>query len=206
MDLRRFARAYILSPLGLGSLLIALGSGLAARLLGASLPAACALGFGLLVVIFLASLALGFGQRAAFAELERAQAEKSRARLAEAADARKRLAAIRIAQPEVAAARDLLVLEAGSFVEGCGRAGTYDPEGVAAIVDSLALVDAWLKEADESSIERRFDLPDANPFPEAAERTARALRDKALLVAARRSAAVDEVPGADRIAIQEELK
>ena len=99
-----------------------------------------------------------------------------------------------------------MVLEAGRFVEDCGRARTWDPEGVAAIVDSLALVDGWLKEADESSVERRFATPDANPFPDAARRTAQALREKAAIVAARRSAATGEMPGTDRIAIEEELK
>jgi hypothetical protein len=67
-------------------------------------------------------------------------------------------------------------------------------------------VNAWLKEADEASIERRFGLPDANPFPEAARRTAAALAAKAALVSARRAAAIGEIPGADQIAIEEELK
>jgi hypothetical protein len=139
-------------------------------------------------------------------ESGRASLAKSESRLGTAADARKRLAGIRLTEPALAAARDLLVLEAGRFVEDCRLAGTYDPVGVEAIVDSLALVDAWLKEADESSVERRFGLADEHPFPEAAGRTAEALRAKAALVSARRAEATGEIPGADRIAIEEELK
>jgi hypothetical protein len=154
----------------------------------------------------IAAIVLGVLPRAAVAEMDREFEEKAAARLAEAAAARKRLAAMRIADPAVAQARDLLVLEAGRLVEDCGRAHTFDAEAVQAVVDGPNLVDAWLKEADESSIERRFSLPDANPFPEAARRTAQALTAKAALVSAGRAAAVGEVPGADRIAIEEELK
>jgi hypothetical protein len=113
---------------------------------------------------------------------------------------------MRLADPAVAAARDLLVIEAGRLVEDCGRARTYDPEAVQAVIDAPALVDAWLREADESSTERRFGMADANPFPEAAARTAEALRAKAALVSARRAQAIGELSGADRIAIEEELK
>jgi hypothetical protein len=206
MDIRDFSRAYAKSPLGIGSVLAAVLAGIAASQFGLGLgPSLLVALFGF-AILFLLALILGVGQRAASAELGRESGAKAAARLAEAAGARERLAAIRLAQPELAAARDLLVLEAGRFVEDCGRVGTYDPQGVAAICDSLALVDAWLKEADESSIEKRFELPDANPFPEAAKRTAQALKDKAAIIAARRAAATGEMPGADRMAIEEELK
>lgn len=206
MDIREFSRAYAKSPLGIATALASLGAGIAVFLLGFT-PALSVLVTALaFAILCIAALALGVGQGAASAELERGSAEKAADKLAEAAQARKRLAALRLAQGEVAVARDLLVLEAGKFLEDCSRARTYDPEGVAAIVDSLALVDAWLKEADESSVERRFELPDANPFPEAGRRTAQALRERAALVARRRSAATGEIPGADRIAIEEELK
>jgi hypothetical protein len=206
MDIRAFSRSYARSPLGIGSILAAAGAGTASALLGAAAPLAILAGLASFAALLALALALGLGQRAASTELERESGAKASERLAEAASARKRLAAMRLSQPELASARDLLVLEAGRLIEGCGAAGTYDPEGIAAIVDSLALVDAWLKEADESSVERRFGLPDANPFPEAARRTAQALREKAVLVAARRQAATGEIPGADRIAIEEELK
>lgn len=205
MDLRQFARSYARSPLGIVSLFAAAGAGAAALALGAPPAASLLAALAALALLVGLGLALGLGQRAAAAELEREAGAKAGSRLAEAASARARLASLRLAQAEVAAARDLLVLEAGRFIEGCERAGTYDPEGVAAVVDSLALVDAWLSEADASSLEGRFGLPDASPFPEAASRTAAALRDKAVLVSARRVAATGELPGADRIAIEEEL-
>jgi hypothetical protein len=206
MDIREFSRAYFRSALGIGSCLLALAAGAAARLIGLSLPVAALLSAATLALLFAAALVSGFGQRAAVAENDREALARAGARLAEAAEARRHLAALRLPEPEVAKARDLVVLEAGRFVEDCQRAGTYDPEGVEAVLDSLALIDAWLKEADESSVEKRFDLADANPFPDAAKRTAEALRAKAALVSARRAAASGEIPGADRIAIEEELK
>jgi hypothetical protein len=206
MDIREFTRAFARSPYGIGSALAALGLGAAAAILGTATALSVLVAAASFAVLVALGLGLGLVQRAAVAESERESGAKAASRLAEAASARKRLAAMRITQGELAAARDLVVLEAGRLVEDCSRAGTWDPEGVAAVVDSLALVDAWLKEADESSVEKRFGLPDANPFPEAAARTARALRDKAAIVAARRAAAAGEIPGADRIAIEEELK
>lgn len=206
MDLRSFARAYARSPLGIGSLLSSIAVAAASAMAGLPLPAALLAGLASLAVFMALALATGFAQRAAVSESDRDSLASARARLAEAAAARSRLAALRLADTDVASARDLLVLEAGRFVEDCGRAGTYDPEGVEAILGSLGLVDAWLREADESAVERRFGLADAHPFPEAAKRAAEALRERAALVSERRIAATGEVPGADRMAIEEELK
>jgi hypothetical protein len=174
--------------------------------MGFALPAAFLTGFIALAALFSAALVFGFGQRAASAELDRAALSKAASRLAQAAAARQRLAALRLPPGDVALARDLVVLEAGRLVEDCRRAGTYDPQGVEAVLDSLVLVDSWLKEADESSVEKRFDMADAHPFPEAAKRTADALKAKAAAISAARDAAVGDIPGADRIAIEEELK
>ena len=206
MQPRRFVRASARSPLGIGLFVLAIATGAGARLIGFNLVPSVLAGLGLLGLSLVAVLALGLMQRAAVAEIDREFGERAAARLAEAAAARKRLATMRIADPAVAQARDLLVLAAGRLVEDCGRAHTYDAEAVQAVIDGPDLVDAWLKEADESSIERRFGLPDANPFPEAARRTAEALAAKAALVSAHRASAVGEISGADRIAIEEELK
>jgi hypothetical protein len=204
MDIREFSRAYARSPLGIASLFVALGAGASARLLGLSLPAAVLIGLASLAVFFAAGLTFGFGQRAAVAEVDREALAKAEARLAAAA--RQRLAGLRLADPEVAGARDLVVLEAGRLVEDCRRAGTYDPEAVEAVIDSLALIDGWLKDVDERSVKKRFNLADAHAFPEAAARTAEALRAKAFAISAGRAAATGEVSGADRLAIEEELK
>jgi hypothetical protein len=206
MEPRRFVRASARSPLGIGLFVLAIATGAGARLMGLPLLPSILSGLGFLGVSLIAVLALGLMQRAAVAEIDREFDERAAARLAEAAAARTRLATMRIADPAVAQARDLLVLAAGRLVEDCGRAHTYDAEAVQAVIDGPDLVDAWLKEADESSIERRFALPDAYPFPEAARRTAEALSAKAALVSARRASAVGEISGADRIAIEEDLK
>jgi hypothetical protein len=210
MELRSFVRAYARSPLGIGSFLAAVGIGFCARLLGLSALPTVLLGLGILVALAALGLAMGFGQRAAFAEVEREAGAKAASRLAEAAEARKRLAALRLIDPALASARDLLVLEAGRFVEDCGRANTYDPEAVQAIVDAPCLVDAWLKEADEGAVERRFGLSEHESFqaaePKAAPKAAEALRAAAALVASRRASVLGEIGGADCITIEEELK
>jgi hypothetical protein len=206
MDIRRFSRAYARSPIGIASFLAALAAGIAGSLIGLRPLLAAAL--CALVFVALAALGLAFGvaQRAAVSESGRADRAAAGERLAEAAEARRRLAALRISDHSIAQARDLVVLETGRLVEDCGRAGTYDPQAVQAAIDALGLVDAWQKEADSSAVERRFDLPDADPFPDAAGRTAASLREKAALIASRRAEALGEAPPSDRLSIEEELK
>ena len=199
-------RAVARSPLGIGALLFAIATGVGARLAGLGLGLSLLAGLGCLGLALVALLALGLLQRAAVAELDRTFDDDVTRRLTEAGTARKRLAVMRIADPAVAQARDLLVLEAGRLIEDCGRVRTYDPEALQAVSDGPTLVDAWLREADEMAVERRFALPDANPFPEAARRTAEALVAKATLIASRRASAIGEISGADQLAIDEELK
>ena len=105
-----------------------------------------------------------------------------------------------------AAARDLVVLEAGRYVESASATGLRDPHAAAALEESIALVDAWLREADETASERRFGGGDAHPFPEAAARVAAALRDKAAALVRARDAVSAGPAGADRLAAEEELK
>ncbi len=206
MRIGAFARAFSRSPAGIGAVFTGLASGGAALFLGGGPLLAAAAAAGAFALVVAAALASGAAQRAASAELEREGAAKAAGRLADARRLRDRLAALRIARPEVAKARDLVVLESGSFIEECGRAGSYDPVGAAAIEESLGLIDAWLKEADASAIERRFDLPDADPIPDAAGRVAAALREKAAAIAAGRSRVSGGTLPSDRIAIEEELR
>lgn len=219
MDIRAFARAYARSPLGIGSLLVALAAGLVVFARGAPLGLALLLAFGLFSLFSALALALGLGQRAAEGELDRERRGQAEGRLEEAAAARARLAAMRLSDAEAGKARDFLVLEAGNYVEACRREGGYDPEAVEAILDSLALVDAWLKEVDEASIERRFIQGAAHGGDQeraahggdqegaaTAATLARALREKAAFVAGRRTAITGEVSATDRLEIEEELK
>jgi len=206
MDTREFINRYARSPLGIGALLLALGAAAIAAVLGAPPPVYLSLALALIFSSFVAALVTGLGPGAAVREGEREAREKARSRMAKAGEARKRLAALRLPEGPVARARDLLVLEAGRLIETFEGSGAWDPEAAQAVVDSLDLVDAWQREADEAATERRFSLPDRNPFPEAAERTASALRDKAALISSHRAAAAGELPPVDRVAIEEELK
>lgn len=214
MEAKSFFRALAKSPAGIASGLACLAALALCALGGLSAIASIGIALAVLALSCGVALATGLGQRAASGELEREAAEKASSRLAEASEARRRLAAMRLADPLVAAARDLLVLEAGAFIETCSAASTYDPQGVQAILDACELVDAYLTEADKGSIERRFAAPGAGAAassgvvapPEAAARASEAIRGAASLVASRRAAASGEASGADRIAIEEELR
>ncbi len=205
MDIRDFLRRYARGPLGLAGFFVGIALALASLVAGLG-PAWAALGFvAAPALTLILALATGVGQRSAINEGEREARERARLRMEAAAESRARLERLRLSPGPVAQARDLLVLEAGRFEEGFLQTGAWDPEAAEAVSEALSLVDAWQREADESSVERRFDLPDAKAFPEAESRIVAALREKAALIAARRTEAEGEIPPVDRIAIDEEL-
>jgi len=206
MNSRDFARRYARSPWGIGSAFLALGAGLLAAALGASPVAGMGAGVAVLGACLGLSLATGLGQKAAVVEAERDSLARASDRMRLVAEARARLEALRLPAGEVARARDLAALEAGRLGETFARSGAYDPEAAQAVLDCLEIVDAWMRERDQAATERRFDLPDADPFPEAERRSAAAIREKAAIVARRRAAAAGDIPPADLVAIEEELK
>lgn len=206
MDISDFARRYARSPWGIASLFVAICAGIAAVALGAGLAASAAVAALLVGVGLVLGLATGLGQRAAVSEGDREAVGRAAERMAAAKDARARLAAMRLPEGDVALARDLVVLEAGRLEESFARSGAYDPAAAQAVSDALDLVDAWMKERDEAATERRYNLPDANPFPDAERRTVEALKLKAADIARGRAAATGEIPPADRAAIEEELR
>jgi hypothetical protein len=206
MEGSEFLRRYARSPWGIASVFVALGAGAVSAALGAGIAGGLGMAAAAAAACFALGLGTGLGQRAASAEGDREATGRAAERIAAAAEARSRLALLRLPGGKVADARDLLVLEAGRLAESFARSGAYDPQAAQAVHDALALVDSWMKERDEASTERRFGLPDADPFPQAEERTAAALREKAALIASRRAAASGEIPPADLMAIEEELK
>ena len=169
--------------------------------------------FGLL---FALGIVTGLGSKAAAREAERLVGLKARARLEDARDARERLAALRIASAKVAEARDLVALEAGRFIEEAERSAltgaldghpreAYDPESIEALEEALSLVDAWQREADESSSERRFGSADAHSFPESESRVVEALKRKACALVAGRDRLTKSPSPPDLVSIEEEL-
>jgi hypothetical protein len=206
MESREFVGRYARSPWGIASFFVALGSGAAASALGASAATIVVVAAFVLAGALALGLATGLGQRAATAEGEREARGRAAERMARAKDGCARLAAMRLPEGEVARARDLVVLEAHRLEESFARLGAYDPEAAQAVSEALDLVDGWLKERDESATERRYGLPDANPFPLADQRTAEALKRKAAAIAKGRADASGEIPPADRAAIEEELR
>lgn len=216
MTIRDYFRFLCHSAIGLGALFVALAAGIL-LIAGGYGPTAAALGFaGAIAVLVVAGFVTGLGPKAAAAEGERLAALSAARKLEEGRDRLLHLSALRLADGEAARARDLVVLEGQRFLESCpagGRGGggreegpAYDPAALAAMGEALELVDAWLREADETAIERRFGSPDSHPIENAEARVAAALREKAAVIVKARDLVSAELPGSDRIAIEEELK
>lgn len=223
MTAREYFRLFLGSATGIVLLFASLFAGAAAGLAVQATPAfRAALGLATAIaafgILFALASAAGLGPRAALAEEERRNGLKARARLRQAAEARERLAALRIGSAAVAKARDLVVLEAGRFLEAAdsawadasGKEGrprpAYDPASVAAVEEALSLVGAWQKEADESASERRFGAADAHAFPDAEARVVEGLRRQASALVAGRDLVSAAPPAPDLVSIEEELK
>lgn len=212
MTRRDYLRFIFLSPLGIGSLALSIAAGIGCGIAAGPLPG-LAVFSGLALILGVLGLVTGLGPRSAAREQERAAAARVAQKLSSASEAMERLAALRLPQGELASARDLVVLEGGRFLEACvsrerASSGAAAEAAVSAeaLRQALELVNAWLAEADESSIERRFGTADAHPLSEAEARTAAALKDKAADLVRGRDLALGQPAAADRIAIEEELK
>jgi len=204
MKLREYTRRYALSGAGAANLAVAAVAG-AVLWMSASPAAGILAAVGAYAVIFVLALATGIGPKAAAAEAERRAALAGRERLEAARKDALRLSALRVPDPGIKSLVELAGLKAGSYLAACARSGSRDPRAEAAIADCLELADAWLKELDDSAVERRFRLPDDDPFADGRERVAAGLRDR---VAILDKAALDLDGGLgreDRVSIKEQL-
>jgi hypothetical protein len=211
MTIREYFRFLSRSALGLAALFLSLAAAIFLLTGGFGFVLAGAGFLAVVTVLVLAGFVSGLGPKAAAAEAERLQARKAQERIEGGRASLRRLSALRLPPGEVASARDLVALEGGRFLDTCeansgGRGPAWDASALAAIDEALDLVDAWLKEADETAIERRFGAEDAHPLADGDARVRAALKDKATLLVKGRDLVSAEPPAPDRIAIEEELK
>ncbi len=204
MQLRRYISNYALSPLGIANAGLAV---LAGFLVGSvnGLLVGLLSGAGCLGALFALALYSGFGPRFAAAEHERRLWAAGKERLAVASAMQKRLATLRVPDPGVRKLVDLVAMQAGMFINACGTARQRDPVGEDAITQSIELVDLYLKELDDASTERRYALPDDDPFADAVQRVSAALRDKAAMLEKARMDIEGGLQREDRMAIKEQL-
>jgi hypothetical protein len=136
----------------------------------------------------------------------RSNGERNGEKIDEAAEMRKRLSYLRIADSGVAEAVAYFTLVAGNYVEGCRAAGLYDPVANDAFRDTLDVVTAYLRELDEESTERRFDVHEGAPNLGFGSRVALAVRENARIVKEKLEAITGGIPPTDTLDIREELK
>ncbi|HOX12041.1 MAG TPA: hypothetical protein P5313_16310 [Spirochaetia bacterium] len=203
---RDFLRWYARSPLGMGAFVLSAAAGVGMGLAGVAVPAAVGIGAGAFLAASAAAFASGAGGRAAARERDRDLDASLAAGIAAAAKDRDRIAALRIRDAEVASASAAFALAFGEYLDACRREGTRDPQADDAARDVLAALTAYLRELDGTAVERRFDLPDADPFPEAKARTLAFLKERIAYVRERRLSVDGGLGGSDTLAIREELR
>jgi len=206
MSTRDFLRWYVRSPLGMVAAVASAACGVAAGFAGAPLPGAVGAGAGIFLAASAIVFASGSGAKAAVRERDRDQDASLAAGLAAAAKDRDRIASLRIPDPEVASAAAAFALAFGEYQGACLREGARDPQADAAAQDVLEALTAFLRELDGTAVERRFDLPDADPFPDAKARTLAFLKERTAYVRERRLSVDGGLGGSDKLAIREELR
>jgi len=192
------------SPLGMGTIAVtavaAVGSAFTF-----SVPVGAAAGLGSFLVLATAATISGLGPKAASAEQERKTWSKARHFLTAAKAGRDRLASLRVPDPAVKALLELAAMRGSSYLAACEATHSRDPRAEDALSDCVSIADLYLKELDGASTERRFGLPDADPFADARERTLAALRDRIAILEHATFALSGGLSSADRMEIKESL-
>lgn len=204
MALFPFLKEFARTPLGIG---VAVTSAVAGVVAGITLSTAAGVIVGIagVVVATTAWLASGAAAKAVAADRERRRWIRDKEHLAEVRLAQRRLASLRLPDPQTKRVVELTALQAGRFLEACEAHRTRDPHGEAAIVESLELADLYLKELDDAAVERRFALPDDDPFADAGQRVRAALHERAQQIEKARFEIEGGVTRADLVSIQETL-
>ncbi|MCE5255360.1 MAG: hypothetical protein LLF89_00770 [Spirochaetaceae bacterium] len=194
------------SPLGIGGGFVGVIGAIGLIVAGVSAFIAVPAGMALAGLVGVIAHMAGAGPKQAIAardaEIARAASEK----LEQAEAGRNALSHMRIADPEVSSAVQLVVQSAGAYLEACRKENTHDPLADDAIAQARDLVDIYLKEQDEASTEKRYGLEDQDPFVDAKQRVVGGLKDKALVLRERRIQIDGGLPPVDQLSVREELK
>lgn len=161
---------------------------------------------GLAVLSAGAAMLGGLGARGIVAAREVKEENEVGGRIEEAERFRERLSRLRLADSEVSSALGAVVLYSGEYLDACKTARTYDPLANHALESALEVANLYLSELNEASVERRFSLPDADPFADSRIRVVAALKDHTRSIREGRIRIEGGLTARDRMAIEEELK
>ncbi len=215
MKATRFAGLFFRSVPGIAGLAAAFVAGAVSLAAGFGIAGALALSVSTLALFFAGSIGTRRGVTALVGRRDGDLSSNVARRLETARADRAAMAAMRLVNPELARARDRLVLEAGKFLEASAarlndRKETvlplYDPAGLDTISTARALLDAAVRELDESSSERRFGGPDAHPVEDAIPRTVSLLDSGSDTLAGSRDRITGRMDASTMLAIGEEIR
>lgn len=205
MSFSEYFAWYSRSVIGIVGYFGGVAAGIAAFALGLGLPLSAGILAGIPLLVFFGAHVTGIAARQALAARDAAKRRSDSLVLEEIAARRERLAALRVREEGLRKAIDRVVIAAGEYVAAAGEHGRRDPLAEAALGDSIELVDLYRAEADERARERRFDLPDADPFADAETRVVSALEEKAQAIARATGEISGLLPAVERMEIREEL-
>ena len=206
MKMKDILASYLRSALNIGVGAVSIVFALATVIWGGA-PVPLAFGGAVLVYGIVSSLLLlsRRGAKSVVKEQDYLHFLKVSEKIQEASDVRDRISFLRISDTEVAQAVQYFLLVSGQYLDTCRRERTYDPVAHEAMNGVLTVLQALLNEYDEASTEKRFNLPDENPFPDAKARCISAIRDASAVIKERRISIGGGMTGDDVLSSREEL-
>ncbi len=206
MPSNEYLKWYFRSPLGIGNVFAPFVAGIAAYAAGLLPVFGISVACGVFLAAGLGAYFSGLGPASAVKARDAALDHARTVKLARVSTRRKVLSMLRISDAEVASAVQLVSMAADEYLEACAREKNNDPYSDAAVDEAADLVGIYFRELDEASREKRFGLPDADPFADSRDRVVTALREKAAVLREGRMKVEGGLPAAASMAIREELR
>ncbi len=205
-SLLQSSRALLSTPVGALGLLLTLTTSLGLFWAGLALPWVLALSPVIGLAWTLLAFATGLAPRALARHRDQTRQRTLRARRDALEQQRKRLTAMRLPDADIAQAVRGFALVFGDYLNTCANQHTRDPHTDVAAEEVLDTLTIYLRERDGAAIERHFDLPDADPFPDAHARTLAFIQERSAQVRQAQMNIEGGLGGHDRLSIREELQ
>jgi len=131
------------------------------------------------------------GVRGIVAEREEERAESTRQKIQSADETRDRIAYLRIGDEGVRKALEYFLVVSGEYLQKCRELSQFSPAANEKISQVLEICQIYLKDLDESSTEKRYEIEEDPNIENSADRTARLIREYALEIKKR---SIDDFP------------
>lgn len=146
------------------------------------------------------------GAREIAGEQQEQRDRETAAKIARDTALRENLARLRLPDEGLRRAIEYFLLVSGTYLEKCRELAIYSPAGSAKIEEVVQLCQVYLEERDQSSTEKRYNLPDTDGFADYKSRVINLIQAAAGSLKQLITDELTGLTGSEQIEIIEELK